>query len=83
MYSSYSTKKVIYDGIVSIDNVRGIGANAVVEGDQENTEFGSEINNSKIYGDFADSLDCPPDKSFCSGYEKQGIFSQGNNNGGA
>ena len=79
IFSSYTSKKVIYNGIVAIDNVHGIAAQTVVDTEDENTEFGSEINNCKIFGDFADSLDCPPDKSFCSGYSKCGIFTSQNN----
>jgi len=82
IFSSYTSKKVIYNNIVAIDNVHGIAAQTVVATEDENTEFGSEINNSKIYGDFADSLDCPPDKSICTGYSKCGIFTSQNNANG-
>jgi len=81
IFSSYKSKKVIFNGIVAIDNVHGIAAQTVVAEEDENTEFGSEINNCKIFGDFADSLDCPPDKSFCSGYSKCGLFTSQNNMG--
>ena len=79
IFSSYTSKKVIYNGIVAIDNLHGIAAQTVVDKSDENTEFLSEINNCKIFGDFADSLDCPPDKSLCTGYSKCGIFTSQNN----
>lgn len=82
IFSSYTSKKVIYNGIVAIDNVHGIAAQTVVAEADENTEFGSEIKNSKIFGDHAASLDCPPDKSFCSGHTKCGIFTSQNNANG-
>lgn len=47
-------------------------------GTTEYSDYGSNINNCKIYGDYEPSKDCPPDESFCTNVEKHGLFASVN-----
>lgn len=73
LYASWKTMKLIFNGIVSIDNAKGIGGQAK-QAEGVMRDFGVEYNDMVLYGDFADSLDCPEDKSFCTKFEKAGLF---------
>ena len=59
--------------ITCIDNGHGCGAMVHFNNEMLNN-LGSEVSNSIFYGDFADSLDCPPDGSFCNKLSKGGIY---------
>jgi hypothetical protein len=60
--------------ITCIDNVMGCGAMAHGFNEMQIKDFGNVVQDSIFFGDFADSLDCPPDKSFCYKKSKGGVF---------
>jgi hypothetical protein len=66
---------LIFNGIVSVDNAKGIGGQAKQSfNNGEMQDFGVEYNDMALYGDYALSKDCPKDGGFCVKYEKAGLF---------
>jgi hypothetical protein len=75
LYASWPTKKLIFNGLVSVDNAKGIGGQAKQEFNKgEMNDFGVEYNDLALYGDYAPSKDCPKDGGYCVKYEKAGLF---------
>lgn len=74
IFGWFVTKKAIFKDMISIDNAMGIGLGAKQQGAAEYNEFWTEFKDSKVYGEYEPSLDCPPDKSFCQKLNKMGLI---------
>lgn len=67
--------------ITCIDNHQGCGAMAHGFDEMQVKDYGNVVQDSIFFGDFADSLDCPPDRSFCVLKSKGGVFVGSSGNG--
>lgn len=59
--------------VVAADCGGGIGVGAAQGAGDEYNEFSGEIHDSIVHGENQDSLDCPPDGSFCKRFSKVGM----------
>jgi len=74
LFGWFETKKAVFTDITSVDNAWGIALAVKQSGEGEYNEFWSEIANSKVYGEFLESKDCPEDGSFCKRLAKMGVM---------
>lgn len=69
------------NGITCIDNVKGCGAMTHGDNEMQLKDYGNIVKDSTFFGDHADSLDCPPDGSFCYKKSKGGVYVGSSGNG--
>jgi len=65
LYTRFLTKKVIFHNMVSVDNGMGLGMGIKQSSGVEYKPHWTELKDSKIYGEFGESPDCPPGGGFC------------------